>query len=293
MSARMFPSPTSLNLPVPPGVQSPSLPPNAAQAAHFQDLQHQVSVKSLALQTLQREYDSLLQKLERQRTKCATLERKFEVTDAEINSLTNEKERLERQVEGLEKQIEEAQMARDDARKSSAEQSSQYMKMIDMAGRLQGKAAEDRRIWEQEKNQLVERIKGLEMVSRQSTVVPPSAMSRADIEGIEEDTPAKGQSNIASPSREDLDQDETGHPAAAHQLQLPDANFASLDGELDSLRKEVAALKSRIRALEDALNVAREEGRKVRDAALTLAGCGQRTEAAVEKVFPTSCGTEG
>ena len=161
-SSRILPSPTSLNLPVPAGIISPSLQPNTAHAAHVQDLQHQVSVKTLGLQTLQREYDSLLQKLERQRTKCATLEKKFEVSDVEINSLTDEKENLERQVETLERQVEDAQNVRDEARKTGADQSAQYMKMIEMAGRLQAKATDDRKKWEQEKVSLIGRIEELE-----------------------------------------------------------------------------------------------------------------------------------
>jgi hypothetical protein len=109
---------------------------SAAQAAHLQDLQHQLAVKTLAHDTLQKEYTTLLQRLERQRVKCATLERKFEVSDAEIISLSNEKERLEQVVEMLEKQREELAASRDDARKRSSEASAQYLRMIELAGKL-------------------------------------------------------------------------------------------------------------------------------------------------------------
>lgn len=284
-SAMMLPSPTSLNLPVPPSLSSISppttYPHSAAHAAHLQDLQHQVSVKTLALQTLQREYDSLLQKLERMRTKCATLEKKFEVSDAEINSLTDERERLEKQVETLEKQLEEAQNARDEARSTSAEQASQYMKIMEMAGRLQAQAAEDRKKWENEKENLLNCVTELQAGDRSTrgtkSSEPPDrpTSSRADIEVGHEET---------SFSRADLE-------AAVDEG--PSSSFAAarLPAETDLtdkptlLQREMKRLEARVQRLETALHAAQEESKLVREAALTLAGVGQRMETAVEKAI--------
>ncbi|KAF2838011.1 hypothetical protein M501DRAFT_937094 [Patellaria atrata CBS 101060] len=160
-SGRMLPSPTSINFP---HSQLPPLasPHASAHSVHLQDLQHQVSIKTLALQTLRSEYDSLLQKLERQRTKCATLEKKFEVTDVEINSLTDERERLQAQVISLEAQVEDLQKSRDEAKRQLVTNGAQYMKIVDMANQLQAKCADDRRKWAIEKEALDEKIRGLE-----------------------------------------------------------------------------------------------------------------------------------
>lgn len=63
---------------------------NGVASAHIADLQHQVTLKSLALQTLQSEYASLLQKLQRERVKSQAFEKKFSIADAEVTEL-NEK----------------------------------------------------------------------------------------------------------------------------------------------------------------------------------------------------------
>jgi chromosome segregation ATPase len=136
--------------------------PNSAHSSHFQDLQHQVTVKTLTLQTLQREYEALLQKLERMRVRTQVLEKKFEVSDAEINSLSDEKEKLANQVQKLEAQVEELQQARDEARKAGAETAAQYMQIVEMAGRLQGPGVSSQRSWEQERELMLARIKELE-----------------------------------------------------------------------------------------------------------------------------------
>lgn len=278
-SALMLPSPTSLNLPVPPGqpsISSPnSYPQSAAHAAHLQDLQHQVSVKTLALQTLQREYDSLLQKLERMRTKCATLEKKFEVSDAEINSLTDERERLEKQVETLEKQLEDTQNARDEARSTSAEQASQYMKIMEMAGRLQAQAAEDRRKWETERETLLSRVADLQAGDRgvrgTKSSNPPHrpTSSRVDLE-VGHDEKSLSRADLEA----DLDE------------KSPDGFEESgiVDPKAKFFQTEMKKLEVRVQNLENALHAAQEESKIVREAAVTLASVGQRMEIAAEKV---------
>lgn len=288
-SALMLPSPTSLNLPVPPGlsaIPSPStFPLSAAHAAHLQELQHQVSVKTLALQTLQREYDNLLQKLERMRTKCATLEKKFEVSDAEINSLTDERERLEKQVESLEKQLEDAQNARDEARSSSAEQASQYMKIMEMAGRLQAQASDDRRRWEMEREKLSNRVAELQdanlnaagsgsllhqerTTSTRADLEADLAISRADIETDLEDTSFGAGSD---PNQ------------ALTALITVSAHTADKDV---LMQREVMRLEARVESLQIALRVAQEESKVVREAALVLAGAGQRLDDAIKIAKP-------
>jgi len=221
-----------------------SSPQNSAQMAHLQELQHQVSVKTLAHQTLHREYTALLQKLERMRVKTAALETKFEVTDKEINSLSDEKEKLTSQVQTLEAQIEDLQQARDEARKSSAESAAQYMKIVEMAGRLHGQGVE-KKGWETEREALLGRIRQLEGEQSGSTSVaqaPGTAPSEA--------------------------------PTAA------DTNERQ-QGEVATLQNEIQALKERNASLESALKLARQESLAVRAAAVALASCGQRIDSTV------------
>jgi predicted nuclease with TOPRIM domain len=180
----------------------------SAQAAHLKDLQHQLSVKTLAMQTLQHDHDALIQKLERQRIKCATLEKKFAVSDSEICALSNDKDRLELHVEILEKQIEKLNADRDEARKASAASSAQYLMIVEMAGRLQGKAlsngdassasssssgvvAEDGKPWGKEREGLLKRIADLEA----TVVVGGGAFMRYSEQGILEEA-AKAQQEV-------------------------------------------------------------------------------------------------
>lgn len=154
---------SSFTAPTLPPILSPSVTnQNPAHSAHLQDLQHQVSVKTLAYTTLQREYDSLLQKLERQRTKCSTLEKKFEVSDAEINTLTDERDKLLIQIGDLESQLEDLVKARDRARKEVVVNGAQYMRIVEMASKLQAQSAQDKIKWDKEKKDLEARIRQLE-----------------------------------------------------------------------------------------------------------------------------------
>jgi hypothetical protein len=140
-SSHAPPSPVSMHIPTNPArTSSPSsaIPtaPSDAHTAHLNDLQHQLSVKTLAHNTLHSEYQVLVQRLERQRIKCSTLERKFEVSDAEIVSLSNERERLEQIIELMTKQMKDLEKSRDEARKRSSEASAQYLRIVEMAGKL-------------------------------------------------------------------------------------------------------------------------------------------------------------
>lgn len=267
-AARTLPSPSSLHLPIPPSLPSISSPSaissSTAHLAHLQDLQHQVSVKQLALQTLQREYESLLQKLERQRIRSQILEKKFEVTDAEINSLTDEKERLSGQVLALEAQVDELQVARDEARKMGADSAAQYMKIVEMAGRLQGKGVEDKKGWQKERDTLMRRITELEGGQ-------PLRSSQSSHAGSGQQSPSPMDHTI-SPMRQLSEQ------VFAAQLSPSSSAAGTQNDETVIVRQEAFELKDRISALEAALTEALDESKTVRAAALSLASAGQRLE---------------
>ncbi|KAF1938633.1 hypothetical protein EJ02DRAFT_18268 [Clathrospora elynae] len=258
MRSAILPSPSSLNFPNPHTLPTMSPPatsaPTSAQSAHLQDLQHQISVKTLAFQTLQREHDSLLQKLERQRTKCATLERKFEVSDVEINSLTDEKEKLQTQVVTMETLVEELQQSRDEARRQLVDNGTQYMRIMEMANRLQSQGADDKKKWEAERTELEQRIRLLE---------------EAMVTGMEQPTPRSDAEQQASASSVPL------HTGLAHTPSVPISSQAET---INVLRAEVGRLRSRTQTLESAVHMMRRESISIQIAARQLVESGGKLE---------------
>ncbi|CAI6335850.1 unnamed protein product [Periconia digitata] len=252
----VLPAPSSLNAINQSQIPSYSPPSavvhNPTQSSHLQDLQHQVSVKTLAFQTLQREYDSLIQKLERQQIKCTTLEKKFEVSDVEINTLLDEKEKMQAQIASLETQVEELQQSRDDTRSELVANGAQYMRIVEMANRLQNQGAEDKKRWEAEKAELQQRIRVLE--EAMVTGPDPQDSSRIPntvIHGVGE-SPAISSSAIET---------------------------------LNVLRNEVGRLRLRTTTLETALYTMRDETATIQEAAKKLAQSGAKIENVTKDVL--------
>jgi hypothetical protein len=170
---RTLPSPSSINYPssasgLPAAAYSPSMT-QSAHNAHLQDLQHQISTKTLALQTLQREHDQLLGAFSRSQIRCSTLDKKSQVSDHEINSLTEEKIRLQAQVETLEAQVEDLIKAKDEVRRQTTADAAQWRQIVAMSSQLQAQGAEeakryksDRESWERDRDGLQRRITELE-----------------------------------------------------------------------------------------------------------------------------------
>jgi chromosome segregation ATPase len=253
MRSAVLPSPSSMHFPR--GASLPAVSPPAAaatqtsaQSALLQELQHQISIKTIALQTIQREYDSLLQKLERQRTKCATLEKKFEVSDVEINSLTDEKEKLQAQVAAMEYQVDELQESRDESRRQLVANGAQYMRIMEMANRLQTQSADDKKRWDAEKKELQQRIKLLEEVM---------------VTGTHLEHPGHSPPSIVLPPDSG-----TTHPSSAETINV--------------LRAEVSRLRMRTQTLETALHTMKEEGQAIQEAAKKLLDSGSNMERATK-----------
>ncbi|KAL5119485.1 hypothetical protein ACEQ8H_002550 [Pleosporales sp. CAS-2024a] len=227
----------------------PSMCPSAAgqtcaQSAHLQDLQHQISVKTVALQTLQREYDSLLQRLERQRSKCAALERKFKVSEAEMHSLADEKEKLHAHVATLECQVEDLQQSRDEARRQLVANGAQYMQIMDMANRLQGQSAEDKKKWDAEKSDLEHRIRVLQ---------------EAMVTGTRRALLLEADQNTGATS-----------PGGASVVVPPSVSTCEKTMDDDGGGAEVARLRTQIQRLETSLQAMRRESMSVQAAARQL-----------------------
>ena len=174
-SHRHLPSPSSISMNF--STASNILPPMSPSAllsksphtAHLQELQHQLSTKSLAHQILQQEHDKLLAAFSRSQIRCATLEKKSQVSDREINELSDERKSLQDQINMYEGQMHELQTSRDEACKQSALNGAQYMQIMNMSSRLQAQAArdlkkwkEDREAWENEKRVLLDRLETYE-----------------------------------------------------------------------------------------------------------------------------------
>jgi hypothetical protein len=250
MHTAVLPSPSSLDLSNP-----RSLPPtttslqDTAESAH---LQHQASVKTLEFRTLQREYDSLLQRLKSQNTTCATLEKKFEASDVEVHALTDEKEKLQAHVTAMECQVEELQQSRDEARRQLVVNGAQYMRIMEMANRLQSQGAEDKKKWESERTELEQRI---------------STLEEALVTGTEHPTP-KSDAKNASP--------------------VPLVASSSSQAEtINVLRAEVCRLRFRTQGLETALQTMQKESISIQTAAQQLAESGGKLEAMAQSAVGT------
>lgn len=189
------------SLPSPPGTQfnHAGLPPSShshssASQAHLDNLQHQVSTKALALTTLQREHDQLLAAFSRSQIRCSTLDKKSQVSDHEINTLTEEKIRLQQQVDALETQVEELSQARDNVQRQSTADGAQWRQIMAMSSQLQMKSADDakrhkaaKEAWDQEREGLERRIQQLEDRSSTETRLKDVAQRSPSKGGSDED----------------------------------------------------------------------------------------------------------
>jgi hypothetical protein len=179
-----FPSPSSanygstsqaVNLPPPSSLQQPPgsgyLPPigsgrpDAAMQAHSAALQHEVSVQKIALSTLQNEHDKLLAAYLRSQTRASTLEKKQNVSDAELISLSEERSRLQEQILELEKSIEELTKSREECRQAAVQEAKQYVEIVKKASQLEMIAAKEREIWNATKLELEQKIESLRVAS--------------------------------------------------------------------------------------------------------------------------------
>lgn len=163
--------------------------PTTALQAHTAALQHEVSVKKYALQTLQSEHDKLLAALRRSQTRAHTLEEKQVNTDLEVNSLSEERVRLLTQISELEQTIAEISKTRDEFRQAAVKEGSQYVKIVRMASRLEMMAGDERKEWKRQMAESKTRIEAFEAKLQSGSSAQPegSVEARAAYDGsIEE-----------------------------------------------------------------------------------------------------------
>lgn len=235
-------SPTSAN-------QAPTsihtAPTSTAASQHIAELQHQVTLKSLSLQTLQTEYTSLLQKSQRDRLKSQTLEKKSMAADQEINDLTTRNEELTDQIRILETQLEECEKKRETERSDAVREKEQWGRMLEMSGRLQAKNADDRQKLVHEKESLQQRL----LIYENEAAL--SAKRRAS------------QSHKASsPSGQDAGAMDTTHQANEESKEDA-ARIAALQHEIEMWQKRTYLLRNVLERMEGQYAAFMEKRRKL------------------------------
>ncbi|KXT16826.1 hypothetical protein AC579_6793 [Pseudocercospora musae] len=272
---RALPSPSSLAYPP---SAAPSLPPptapsvgspatsyqatasihttstNSVTSAHIADLQHQVTLKSLALQTLQSEYASLLQKLQRERVKSQTIEKKTSVADQEVNELTSKNEELAEQIKSLSHQLEECEKKRDAERAEAQREKDQWGRMLEMSGRLHAKVDSERQRLLQEKETLANRL-----ASQGSDLQNSSALKEK-----------YGRANLAHADSRISAADKEAHVSSLMvDASITDTAAASYGeagaSETIGLKREIQQLNARVLSLRTALLQAQRNARELQE----------------------------
>lgn len=246
-SHRMLPSPTSMHYqPSAPGVPTTFSPSNnqSVHNDHLQDLQHQISTKTLALQTLQREHDQLLAAFSRSQIRCATLDKKSQVSDHEINSVTEEKIRLQTLVETLENQVEELIQAKDEVQKQTTANSTQWQRIMAMSSQLQARGAEetlrhksDRESWERDRDGLQRRISALE--SEKLTMADP-------VHSYEQTSRVSSGDILASTSLESLRAEIVRLRSKCAEMEVALQELRRVTEQMDQVISEFSSIRERI-----------------------------------------------
>ncbi|KAK3675213.1 hypothetical protein LTR78_004722 [Recurvomyces mirabilis] len=255
---RPLPSPSSLAYPqsaaasLPPPTVHPGSPTMSYQAstsihtattdsatsAHIANLQHQVTLKSLSLQSLQSEYSTLLQKLQREKLKSQTIEKKTTVSEQEVNDLTGKNEDLSEQVVSLQSQLEESERKRDNERVETGKEKEQWSRMLDMSNRLQAKLAGERQGLAEERDHLRRVIQHLEQQTSSRTDHGPNSAVSAD--GLPSFTSVNGSKT------------KSGYNGNANS-------------DADGLRREVMSMRERVATLTEALQKVQSRSQELDD----------------------------
>lgn len=109
----------------------------------------------MSLQTLQTEYTSLLQKLQREKIRTETIDKKATVVQAEVNGLTTRNEELSDQLKIIQQQLGDSDGKIDALQKEHAKEKSQWIRMLDMNTQMQAKSVAAKQEWAEEKSRLL------------------------------------------------------------------------------------------------------------------------------------------
>lgn len=298
---RSLSSPTSLNLPSPSATphgtipQAVNLPPpsslhagylpsigtsqssDSALQAHTAALQHEVSVQKIAFSSLQGEHDKLLAAYSRSQTRASALEKKHNVSDAEIISLTEEKLRLQAQVLDLERDVEDLTRSRDACRQSAVQEGVQYVEIVRQASHLEERTAEERKKWNELKEEMEKQIDAfkstrVEDIAKASDGIPGRPMEdRADAPAPPQEPPfilkvepmSQPSSQSEPPSSNQRNTSEISNFDTASSRTAVPPPTKPREASADELHEEIRHLKRRCFGLEETLRVVREDSRSM------------------------------
>jgi predicted nucleic acid-binding Zn-ribbon protein len=223
-----------------------SSPVAPATLAHLFELQHQVTVKTLALQSLESEHADLLQKFRRERTRTQALESKASTAECEVNDLTSKYEDAVDHIRSMEVQLEATERKAEAERAQAAREKAQWLGILKQAGQLSDKATIELRQMIEEKTGLSQRISCLET---------DRAHAAQNISGGK-----SGQ--VPSPQHAHATLSDTDDSATS-----PSRQGIVLEMRL---RSEIATHKERIATLRSALEEARRRNEQLLDDAQAL-----------------------
>ncbi|KAJ8065605.1 hypothetical protein OCU04_006281 [Sclerotinia nivalis] len=244
---------------------------DSALHVHTAVLQHEVSIQKIALSSLQGEHDKLLAAFSRSQSRASALEKKHQVSDIEIFSLTEEKARLNAQVLELEGDIEDLAKSRDSYRQAAVQEGAQYVEIVKMASQLEEKTREERKNWNKMKLAMERRIE--ELSAEIKTHTQDSSTTSRMPEGIGRNTPSFSEDNKYEGS--------TGitsiEPTSSRQL-------GAKDDRVDVLRAEIERLRKRCEEVEAALRAVRQQSRLMESIVEALSRTGRGILQKVESV---------
>ncbi|KAH6682089.1 hypothetical protein B0J14DRAFT_463223, partial [Halenospora varia] len=242
----------------------PSTASDSALQAHSAALQHEVSVQKIALSSLQGEHDKLLAAYSRSQTRASALEKKHNVSDAEIISLAEEKLRLQAQVLELEKDVEDLSKSRDECRQAAVQEGAQYVKIVRKASQLEEMAAEERKNWNIMKAEMESKIQSLTVgrgdgqAGPGRSVLDPTPPSSSEQSMDKLATKAQVSEDAGSApmnTAEARAADDTRHAESVAQAANKQAR--QLEEEIQRLRKQCADMEATLRAVrEDSCSMA-------------------------------------
>ncbi|KAK6351602.1 hypothetical protein TWF718_004759 [Orbilia javanica] len=194
------------------------------------DLQHKLSTKTLALETLQKEHDRLLGAYSRQQTRSAAIQKKCSVADAEIVSLSAERDRLQEALDQSESQVQELTEQRDSINKRLVARVREYSSIVQLASQMESLSVAERKKWKDRdtllRSKIEERDQVIKDMQQRLTVTVTS----------------EGAGKSSQSPRSDMDPD-----------------------EIIMLRKENRLLKERTEELEASVGEAKQEVQRMEE----------------------------
>ncbi|GIZ39328.1 hypothetical protein CKM354_000271500 [Cercospora kikuchii] len=233
-------------------------PAHPATSAHIAELQHQVTLKSLALQTLQSEYASLLQKLQREKVRSQAIEKKTSVADQEVNELTNKNEDLTEQVKLLTSQLEHSERKREAERSEAEREKNQWGRMLEMSGRLQAKADAEKQRLLAEKETLLQHVSRLRQPPKEQETQEKQLVTSPEDDQRRAFIAPRAQTHVQDRS-DDLDELRRTVATQARRIELFKSALEQIRAQSAELDERAQAIRQRSSELQNisgrALNV--------------------------------------